>query len=251
MLISCLTITQPTRLNYLERCLQSFAWQTFDKNLRELIIIHCAGESMTNSLEILLDKYGIESNIYRVDNAPLGELRNFSTSVAVGQFLCPWDDDDFFHPERLEVQSELLKRKGCTAVTLTMQLFWFVNEGTLYIRRSGKEGLHGSIMFRKDAGLKYDSSLSKGEDTLLIDKLIAESRNNIFSVDDRPELFVRTCHGGNTWSYEHHSSQIRQALDSIWLKSHENQIRSWVKIFNIPKVNICDANSNVVFQVIP
>lgn len=248
MKISCLTITQLNRINLLRRCLLSYSEQTIISDDRELILIHTDGTKGSKAIEKLLAEYNVDARIFDVPNSPLGELRNISIKRANGELLCQWDDDDFYHPNRLLVQSTPFKESKYMATTLAIQFFWFCDKGDLYIRKAGKEGIHGSIMFRSDLGLRYDPLMSKGEDTSLIQGILMHGPESIHCIDDHPELYVRTYHGKNTWNFAHHYKHTRQALNAEWLLENEHKIRDWIKILRIPAVNIRDNNDQVIFS---
>jgi glycosyltransferase involved in cell wall biosynthesis len=247
MKISCLTITQLNRIKLLERSIHSYAIQTIAKKSRELIIVHHEGKEGNNAIQKLSTKYNVEAKIFSVSKCPLGELRNISLEVATGDILCQWDDDDFYHPNRLRIQSNPFTLNECAATTLDSQLFWFSKHQTIYIRRAGKEGIHGSIMFRKNLGMRYRPELSKGEDTQLIKQLLSLGNHSIYRINNHPELYVRTYHGLNTWDFEQHFSQIQQAFDMEWLLMREEKIRKWLKILQFSNVKVCDKNHNVAF----
>jgi glycosyltransferase involved in cell wall biosynthesis len=240
MKISCLTITQFKRLDLLRKSIWSYSNQSIDSNLRELILVHHDGHEFTIAIERLLAEFQTSGKIIEVSHLPLGELRNISMANADGDLLCSWDDDDFFHPDRLLIQSRPFEKESCVATTLAKQFFWFPDRHELYIRRGGKEGIHGSMMFRNNLKLKYDTTLKKGEDTKLIETLITQSKENIYCIDDNPHLFVRTYHGLNTWDFEHHFKHTRQALNVEWLLANETKIREWLEVLQISDVDVRD-----------
>ena len=55
----------------------------------------------------------------------LGELRNFSVQLARYPLVCQWDDDDLYHPRRLETQFAYLKIHCADFCFLTDQLHFF------------------------------------------------------------------------------------------------------------------------------
>src|SRR5687767_2274290 len=105
MRISCLTITQVSRLHLLRRCLRSYSRQTIHSSLRELLLVHHDGHEGTRAIRKLLNEFTIDAKIVEVARAPLGKLRNISIENASGELLCQWDDDDIYHPSRLLMQS--------------------------------------------------------------------------------------------------------------------------------------------------
>jgi glycosyltransferase involved in cell wall biosynthesis len=242
MRVTCLTITQFNRINLLQKSLWSYSQQSVEPQSRELVIVHHDGNECTTAIQHLLSEYNIEGRIFEVASAPLGALRNISIEKATGDLLCQWDDDDFYHPDRLQIQSSLFEKSNCIATTLATQFFWFCDREELYIRRGGKEGIHGSIMFRNHLGLLYDSNMAKGEDTKLIQTLLLQGATSIHCIEDNPQLFVRTYHGLNTWEFEHHFKHTKQALNVEWLLANETKIREWIEVLQIPKVKVRDAN---------
>jgi glycosyltransferase involved in cell wall biosynthesis len=248
MKISCLTVTQLSRINLLRRCLRSYSLQSYDSNLRELIVVHHDGFPCTTAIKKILIEYQIEAKIIEAPIAPLGELRNISIENAIGDILCQWDDDDFFHPDRLKIQSAPFINAGYMGTSLANQLYWFFNTNNLYIRNGGKEGIHGTLMFRNDPGLRYAPVMSKGEDTKLIQDILNKNPFGICCIEDHPELYVRTFHGLNTWDYDHHHKRLyQQAMGTDWIKRNEREILEWLVVLDIPKVNICNNMDQIVF----
>lgn len=247
-MISCLTVTQLKRISLLRRCLQSYAEQTIASSSRELLILHHDGPDGTAAFQELISELNIEARIFAVPRAPLGRLRNLSIENARGELLCPWDDDDFCHPDRLLVQSAPFAECECVATSLDSQLFWFPDSHDLYIRRGGKEGIHGTIMFRSGLGLRYSEGMTKGEDSRLMQDIIERGVASICRIDDHPELHVRTYHGMNTWDFAHHSNHTRQALDADWLLSNESKIREWIRVLQLPWVKVRD-HHRIAFTV--
>jgi glycosyltransferase involved in cell wall biosynthesis len=248
MKISCLTITKLSRIHLLRRCLKSYSWQSFDVNWRELIVVHHDGRRCTNAIKKLLAEYEIEAKIIEAPVGPLGQLRNLSIEHAAGDILCQWDDDDFFHPDRLKIQSAPFNNADYMATSLSKQLYWFFNTNNLYIRSGGKEGIHGTLMFRNDLDLRYDPLMFRGEDTKLIQDILIKDAFGICCINDHPELYVRTFHGLNTWDYDHHHKRlIRQAKDSDWIERHKKQILEWMLVLDIPAVNICNNMDQIIF----
>jgi len=242
MTISCLTITQLSRIDLLQRSLSSFSQQTIETASRELLIVHHDGHQGTAAIQTLLIEFGIEARIIEASGAPLGTLRNISIRHAAGDLLCQWDDDDIYHPDRLIMQSTPFLKDDCIATTLDSQIVWFRSSGELYVRRGRPEGIHGTIMFRNGLGLDYDPSMPKGEDSRLIEELLLLHPSGICRIDDRPELYVRTYHGRNTWDLGQHRRQIRRAFSVEWLKLNEGKIRTWIETLRIPTVRVRDVD---------
>jgi len=250
MKISCLTVTQISRIAMLRRCLSSYAYQTIDVSSRELLLLHHDGPHATSAFQRLATDLNIEARVIEVPRAPLGRLRNLSIEHARGELLCQWDDDDFYHPDRLLTQSSPFDAIGCVATSLDSQFFWFRDANDLYIRRGGKEGIHGTVMFRNGIGLKYDEVMTKGEDSRFMQDLLKHGNASVVRIDNRPELYVRTYHGLNTWDLGHHRSHTRQALSADWLIHNETKVRDWIRTLGFPRVKVRDPQ-RIAFTVEP
>ena len=44
--------------------------------------------------------------VYIGPGVSLGAARNLTVDTARGAYVCQWDDDDLYHPERLRIQYE-------------------------------------------------------------------------------------------------------------------------------------------------
>ena len=112
MLVSCITITQPGRLHLLREAVGDFARQTYEA--RELIIVHDGDSEFDQEVSGLALPYASHGHIsvHRVASMPLGALRNAAGALAQGDLICQWDDDDRFHPLRLQIQHEALVRES-------------------------------------------------------------------------------------------------------------------------------------------
>lgn len=130
----------------------------------------------------------------------LGELRNLSIQRAEGEYVCQWDDDDWYDPERLSIQMARLKSSGKPACILSRWIIFDAVTGKSYL--SKRRLWEGSILCHKE--FMQENSypvLSKGEDTPVIQSLF--DRQLLEVMDDEPEIYIYVCHGSNTWEREH------------------------------------------------
>src|SRR6267142_4013109 len=101
-LVSCLCITK-NDLGQLRRAVRCFSGQSYPH--KELVIVHEGlGTAVTDWLGRLKT---INVKIVPVPIRPkksLGELRNISIAHARGEYFCQWDDDDWYHRDRVRVQ---------------------------------------------------------------------------------------------------------------------------------------------------
>lgn len=205
-LISCVCVTRK-KPDLLKRSIECFLAQTYDN--KELIILYEDDDLETE--DVIGAGYPPESNIrlFRVSAHPkmaLGELRNLAIKAARGEFICQWDDDDWYHVSRLEEQYTKLFSEGHHGSILTQWLVFDCLTTTGYI--SNVRLWEGSVLCRKSV-LQEKAYEEKplGEDTATIEYLAA--RESLCLMDEMPGLYIYVYHGNNSWDYEHWSEIFR------------------------------------------
>ncbi|MCX2431616.1 glycosyltransferase [Pedobacter sp. GR22-10] len=201
-LISCLCVTH-RKPHFLLRAINCFEQQDYPN--KELIIVYEADDQATSGfLQGLRPTFHIHLVcISKHKKLTLGELRNISIANANGAFLCQWDDDDWYSPIRLSVQYDVIVRSGKKGSILTKWLLFNYDNNFAYI--SNNRPWEGSLLCEKQSMKQIGYiSANKGEDTPMIDGLIAMKILNF--IPDRPELYVYTYNGYNTWDEKHFSS---------------------------------------------
>ena len=126
----------------------------------------------------------------RVERAPpgqrLGGLRNIAIARARGEWICQWDDDDRYHPERLRLQWEQAQSEQADVNYLVDQLHWFRADGLLFWDDWGGEPypmnlIQGTILARRDVMPPYPD-IGRGEDTLQTHALLRAEASKAFRV---------------------------------------------------------------------
>ena len=130
-MISCLCVTRGDRPHLLAQAVADFAAQTHAD--RELILLHDSGPSVHEKLVELAALHAPHTiRVHAADaGARLGGLRNQAVALAAGDWVCQWDDDDRYHPERLALQWQAAQSVGARACYLVDQLHAFIPEGLL------------------------------------------------------------------------------------------------------------------------
>src|SRR5262245_65271311 len=103
----CITKDRPAWLRKVIRLFQS---QTYRK--RELLIV-ADGASVRD----VVPKDDARIRLFEIEaGRNIGEKRNFAASIAAGEILAHWDDDDYSAPDRVAIQVEALRstRKAVT-----------------------------------------------------------------------------------------------------------------------------------------
>ena len=218
-----------------ERSLQSFLAQNYPN--KELIIIDEGGTEFQEKMRSLgdLSKLGIS---YHRNETPcsLGELRNRAVGLARGEYVCQWDDDDIYHPDRIACQFAACLSQSAAACFLLRQTILGedaktdaktnaktdaktnaktnaktdaetnakdpnkdAEPSTLRLAISSHRVWEGTIFTQKSALSSYPKMV-RAEDSPVVNRLV---KRNKIAVLDLPELYIYTIHGENTWSPHH------------------------------------------------
>lgn len=148
----------------------------------------------------------VESNItiIEVHSDPavsLGSKRNLVLRLAKGDYICVWDDDDWYDNNRLKYQIEFARfmKKPASALISTFLYDHHTHNG--YIAHPREDGWEPTLLCLKSEFGLY-SNLNKREDTPVLKKLFMENK---LAVMDEPLLYIYNIHtaNGNTCSSEH------------------------------------------------
>jgi glycosyltransferase involved in cell wall biosynthesis len=221
--VSCLMITAD-RKKLAKRSLLSYGRQTYQN--KELIIIDDGDEDYSPLFEALsLSKVQYIKLKKKPENV-LGYLRNISLEAATGEFITQWDDDDWYHPDRIQTQVELLL-EGNDACCLSNTIM-HINQMPYFHHpfiSLFKKGTPGSIMHRKNSDIRYPG-LRRGEDDVYL-RFWAKKRYVKLPVS-YAHLMIRCFHGSNTWEQKHfHEQMINTFTDRVtygWYRIVERDI---------------------------
>jgi len=208
-MITCVMITQPARLRLARLAVGDFARQTITDS--ELLVVHTGDAAFGSALVSDLDPtLRPRVRVHEADaRLNLGALRNIATAAATGDFVCQWDDDDRYHPLRLELQHEALQAQAADFCFLTDQLHWFPQQRELYWDDWSREAypldfIQGTLFGRRSLMPVYPE-IARGEDTGLAMDLL-RGRHRIARLSDRGWCYVYVYHGGNVFSADHHAA---------------------------------------------
>jgi len=144
----------------------------------------------------------------------LGTLRNMALDAAKGDFLIQWDDDDWYHPERIRIQAEYLQ-KGYDACCLSDSLMHLSSPEYMHLPFVGclPDGIPGSIMHKNNASIRYPE-YRKSEDTIYQKDWMKHRYSKV--PKKYAYLFIRCYHGNNTWEQDHFKRRVKNS-PSKWL----------------------------------
>jgi glycosyltransferase involved in cell wall biosynthesis len=233
MLITCITVTQASRLSLLAQSIQDFMRQTYPE--REQLILHDGdAEAHDRILELLrclkVDRVAAPVRVHR-SSAPgaLGQLRNEAVALSRGEVVCQWDDDDRYHPLRLQLQCQALREQGAAFCFLGDQLHWFRDEGALTWDDWDAEPYPLNFVQGTLTGLRalmpaYPPS-ARGEDTAVCLSILAAG-HRIARLRGVGWCYVYSYHGHNVWSRQHHQAISRaKQLSEFRLRARADELR--------------------------
>src|SRR5688572_10863119 len=196
-LISCLCITE-RRVEFLIKAVHAFLCQTYPN--KELVIVHKPDDSHTVEYLSGLNNPSIRSAMVDRDYETLGERRNFSIQQARGEYFCQWDDDDWYHNERLTIQFEAAKKYFREGSVLNQLIFFNKADGKAYFSYS--RPWENTILYKTNmlsSGFVYQK-LNQKEDTMLVKELIEHNKLSAVSFP----AYIYIFHGTNTTAQSHY-----------------------------------------------
>ncbi|MBC9913414.1 glycosyltransferase family 2 protein [Chitinophaga varians] len=232
--ISCVCITR-AKPAMLQRAITCFQTQSYPE--KELIVVYEEDDAATADF---VRQYVPDSNIRFISisihpKQTLGELRNIGIREASGTFICQWDDDDWYHQERLTRQYQALLSHQRDGAVLTEWIVFDATQQQAYI--SNTRIWEGSILCKKEIlQQKPYESRKAGEDTATVEYLTAN--NHLHPLSQSPGLYIYIYHGGNTWHHQHwsyifacshrlnneHTTTICEILNGEHSISHASQL---------------------------
>lgn len=222
------------RRNLARRAVECFLKQTYEN--KELVIVDDGKEDYA---PILSDVPAHQLKYIKLKKEPdfvLGKLRNKSLEYASGDYLIQWDDDDWYHQDRIKIQAEILNQ-GYDACCLSSALMHLDTPEFMMHPYVGRlpHGIPGSIMHRRSDSIRYPET-RRAEDTVYLHEWM---KKRYYKLDDSFNyLFLRAFHGNNTWEKKHFTRRIRNSpkalLQYLW---HKN-IRG--NVFNHPRFQLSE-----------
>ena len=161
----------------------------------------------------------------------LGALRNLSCEAATGAYLCQWDDDDIYHPRRLEAQYHALveARAECLYLEDTFQFIAASRQLYWMSWRATEARAHpGTLLCRRASQPRYPESgeaAERGEDRLVCLEL--QKKPGFATLSQSPYLYVYVTHGVNKFPPEHHAMLSHElAISRGLLVRRQDEIRA-------------------------
>ncbi|MGP5208952.1 glycosyltransferase [Corynebacterium casei] len=174
------------------KCLKDQTWN----NLEIIVVDDGSGQKHTDELERIIEKYEGVQLILQPENLGAYPARNRALDAASGEFITVHDDDDWSHPQKIQVQVEhLLEHNDCVAnmtrhVRVTPDLtFTRINNNP-----SVSQPNFSSLMLRKSVveELGRWDHVNRGADAEFRDRLVAATGKTVEVLHNVPLSFTRT-----------------------------------------------------------
>lgn len=200
-LISCICITSK-RPEQLKKAISCFAHQNYPN--KELMISYPKNDMASKRVveNMQQDESWKIILIERPVDESLGNARNNLIFKCSGDYVCIWDDDDWYHPSRLTYQFNSMQIVGqrYQASVLSQILLYDATIKKAY--QSFSYTWDGTLLCRKEILLQNQyANANLGEDTHVITFL--SGRKLLHRIEDVPFLYVYIYHGTNSWDHEH------------------------------------------------
>jgi glycosyltransferase involved in cell wall biosynthesis len=201
-LVSCLCVTRGKSMK-LARAVECFHAQSYPNRELVLVVEEDDAETLAAVEQHLNGARGGNVRVHVVSVSPklsLGELRNRAVAVCNGEYFCQWDDDDWFHVDRITRQVSGVTRAFQSATLLTSWLVFDVDTGDAY--QSLVRLWEGSILCKKSVlseTLRYPA-MPRMEDAFFVNDLIAAVG---VLPQIAPTLYIYEIHRKNTWTAKH------------------------------------------------
>lgn len=210
-MISCLMVTQRGRIALARIAMADFAAQTHAD--RELLVVH-DGDTADHAMfqRATLDHAATIRIVHQPAGHTLGWLRNAAVAAAAGDYVCQWDDDDRYHPQRLALQWQAMLEAKADFCFLGDQLHWFPASAEMFWDDWNREAypfnLVQGTLLGKRASMPLYPEHALGEDTGLLIEILRRG-DPIARLRDAGWCYVYVYHGANAWTGEHHAAISR------------------------------------------
>lgn len=206
-LVSCLCVSYK-RAHLLQFAIECFLQQTYDN--KEMVVVHNVKDVDTIALlESFADNKAIVPVMVDTKGRQLtlGDLRNIAVDCAHGDYVCTWDDDDWYGPARIQAQMASLQALKKNASVMTSILMYNKSNDTAYL--SFRHPWEPTLLVEKkvltDNNIRYPQ-INKSEDTVVLRML---AQNYLIAPTLDPRLYIYLFNGQNTCSEEHFNNIYR------------------------------------------
>lgn len=141
--------------------------------------------------------------VVRVSNEQtIGKMRNLCIEHALNynpEYIVFWDDDDYYHPERIQQNIEALQRNPSADISASSKMFLLLTRENVLMTTGPfheKHGTAATFCIRGDYARKnrFDDTKTRGEEVSFTNKWSA----NLVQVENPEKMIVVMGHAKNT-----------------------------------------------------
>lgn len=241
------TLPVPERLAFVKRSVEAYCAQTYAD--KELVIVTDGSPHGRQPLAAYVSALGREDVRFvpYEGTLSLGALRNRAREAAGGDYLCQWDDDDLYHPCRIDEQLQSLLASDGICVYLEDVMQYVVVTHRLYWTnwRLTQLGVHpGTMLCARNALPVYPEDRPVPDDDSVVCQMLRQHPGFV-ALAGKPYLYVYVSHGANTYPDEHHAMLARElAISRGLLLRRENDLRAGLATFDFGDDEIAVYGSN-------
>lgn len=207
----CVTRRRAPLLRRAVGCFLNQSWEP-----RELLVVYESDDDATRGVLAGLDDERVRAIEVPIEpKQTLGALRNLAVSESCGQYVTQWDDDDWYHPDRLAAQMRAIRESGKPGCVLSRWTCLDAETRRAYL--APHRAWEGSLLIERNAMVAYPE-LPRGEDTVAIDVLADRQALHLL---DRPDLYVYTFHNRNTWDRKHFAGLMQMSTVIGWREAQD------------------------------
>jgi glycosyltransferase involved in cell wall biosynthesis len=231
--VSCLMVTAD-RKRFVRRALLCYRRQAYPH--KELVIVDDGDERLDDLLEGFPPGEVLYHRLERRPANVLGRLRNLSLELATGDLCANWDDDDWYHPERLAAQVRVIEA-GASSCSLAAALVHL--DAPPFSRHAFlapfRKGVPGSLMYPREGSIRHPET-RRGEDDAFLREW--QRRPHRMLEASFAGLMVRCFHGANTWDKAHFVRRLTatwpDALHYAWCRWARRDVLRH-RLFRLPE----------------
>lgn len=225
-LVSCLCVSK-NKLETVQHSLNTYMLQTYPQ--RELIFLYEDNNPHIKDIKQYFNDKSIRyiKIKYTIYNT-LTLLRKKSLEYAKGDYIIQWDDDDVYHPRRIEVMYKFAQDNLAECVMIDSLLVYMEHKLFLF-----KYNFEGSLFAKKSTIEKYiytiDNKIQKGEDTWLLKSLLDHNHIKFMCF---PNSYIYMYHGNNVYTKQHFVASIKDSrfLTNIEIIHYESLFQTIEKL---------------------
>lgn len=204
------------RCEYIKYSIKCYIKQNYEN--KNMVLVSQGNKEQNDLIESYVKSIG-RNDIYYIsapEDLNLGTMRNISVELSTGDFICQWDDDDLYHPERISTQYNVLRQDNNLVASAYCDFikYYKTNATAYWCDWSGEripthQFLPGSIMFDKKVFGMFSSFYPQNgqqcyveEDLNVLGKLL--TKGDIGRVWSGWH-YIYQYHGSNVYDLNHHN----------------------------------------------